>query len=182
MNRFKTKLVGFGIAAGLLALPLSVGAASAGEYSNHRHFTAEVAGRAQYDPTAHYMMIERSPLEEIAGRDNLDWQTIKFLEDNLWDHDIRAYGAGEADEDRLTAEELQFLEENLWGHGPTAEFQATDDTEIGVYDIDPDRFSEEIFWQDEFEDSAEFAILVEPDNYYPSPDDVPQLRAGELNY
>lgn len=152
MNRFKTRLVGFGIAIGLLALPLMAGAESDGKYSSHRYFTQEVVETMQYEPTADYAMLERSRLEDIAGRDNLDWQTIQFLEDNLWDHDILAQPVGDADE-----------------------------TGIGVYGIDMGFFSNEIPWQDKFEDVAEFAA-DEAENLYPEADDVPQLEAGVLTY
>ncbi|MEZ4522412.1 MAG: hypothetical protein R3A46_12325 [Thermomicrobiales bacterium] len=175
MNRLKHTLAGFGLALGLVALPLSAGADGlTGKHANHRSFTPEVIETMQYEPTAGYAMLDRTPLEEIAGRDNLDGKTIQFLEDNLWDHDIVAQPAG------TIASNVGFYAED-----PPLEDDWIDpyfNQKTGVDVIDLDMFSDEILWQDEFEDVAHFAILDQCENYYPSPDDVLQLRAGELNY
>ncbi|CAN5820762.1 hypothetical protein BH23CHL2_BH23CHL2_26890 [soil metagenome] len=154
---------------------------------------------------------DRTDLERIAGRKNLDQATIQFLEDNIWDletsagfarvdpeflseeelwflednlwnYEINAEPEGKVEPVvRLTEEELQYLEENIWGYNPEAQFQQTDDTRIGVYDIDPDMFSEEILWQDAFDSTATFEGDRD-DDVYPYPHEIPGLRAGELNY
>ena len=120
--------------------------------------------------------------------------TIEFLEENvgnLWDYpDLMAeYGingeptAGYAETDvPLDWHRIRFLEENLWDYDDMAESQGgLDRVGLGAPALDLDSFSEEIFWQDEVKDTAQFA-QSEPDNFFPESDDVPQLHAGEVNY
>lgn len=256
MNRIKKTLVGLGLAAGLLALPLGAGAqtleALKAEYASHRFFVSEEEiWRTNGVDTAHYAMLEISDLERIAGRTHLDQAMIQFLEENTRDYEGMARGVGDSDdmtdleriagrtnldqatiqflEDniwdyettarfatvdpeflseeefwfleenlwdyeiiaepegkvepviRLTEEELQFLEENIWGYNLDAQFQQIGDTKIGVYDVDPDMFSEEIFWQDAFDSAATFEGDRD-DDVYPYPHEIPGFRAGELDY
>jgi hypothetical protein len=133
---------------------------------------------------AEYMMIVRSRLEEIAGRDNLDWATITFLEDNLWDHDITATAAGDqgATGPGVYALDLDlFSEEIFWQDEPeqVARFVGDEDNTGGIY-IDPGYYSNEVLGQDH-EGTAEFAE-TDAENLFPEADDVPQLHAGELTY
>jgi hypothetical protein len=104
------------------------------------------------EPSAGYGQVDMTDLERIAGHRYLDSETIRFLENNLWDHDIIAQPEGDVDE-----------------------------SGIGIYAIDPDAFSEEILWQDRFEDVAIFA-QAEAENLFPEADDVTQLHAGVLTY
>ena len=117
------------------------------------------------EATADYAMLERTELERIAGRDNLDWQTINFLEENLWDYGPASGGANEADPETLSDEELILLSTHL---------------REGVQAVDLDLFSEEIPWQDRIVSIARFAGQ-QTAGIYPHPDDVPQIRNGELN-
>ena len=173
MTSFRMKLIGTGLAIGLLVIPVAAGAEAAVGHTNHRIFTQEAIERMQYEPTAGYMMLERSPLEEIAGRDNLDWETIVFLEENLWDYDYRAEVAS-VDPDLMSEEELWFWEQNTWDYEDSAEPAGeSDGTRTGVFAIDPDAYSEEIFWQDQFEPAARFVgdadntggIYIDPGYY-----------------
>jgi hypothetical protein len=232
MIRIKKTLVGLGLAAGLLALPLGAGAQTLEvlkvEYASHRFFVSEEEiWRANGVEIADYAMLEVSDLERIAGRTHLDQATIQFLEDNIWEYDGLARFEGGVDPATgLTDEELQTL-----GGSPSnndvadqeelpveaawfRDFEA--EVNSGVYAVDPDMFSEEIYWQDRVEPAARFVgredatsggvygidigfydneapwqgtpdpiarpAETQPSGIFPHPDDVPQLRAGELNY
>jgi hypothetical protein len=197
MTHITTRLaaLGLGLALGLPALPLVAGAESTATfpsaYANHRfYFSEEMVWLTLDEATAEYAMLEVSELERIAGRTKLDAETIKFLEDNLWERDLNAQPAGEADEmtpleriagrRHLDTETIQFLEDNLWEYDAIAAFAGeaspndvpeealwfaedeaqnptVGDTGIGVYDVDPDDYSNEIPWQDLVEPYAGFA-------------------------
>lgn len=94
MNHLKTKLAGIGLAFSMVLVPVNTGAEAP---ANHRISTQEMAGQAAYEPHAGYMPLDRTPLERIAGRDNLDSETIRFLENNLWDYDFLGYAVGGPD-------------------------------------------------------------------------------------
>ncbi|MEZ4571355.1 MAG: hypothetical protein R2849_13715 [Thermomicrobiales bacterium] len=127
----------------------------------------------QYEPTP-AAMLDRTPLEEIATGTTWTGRRSQFLEDNLW------ITTSSPNQPGRIASNVGFYAED-----PPLEDDWIDpyfNQKTGVDVIDLDMFSDEILWQDEFEDVAHFAILDQCENYYPSPDDVLQLRAGELNY
>ena len=265
MIRIRKTLVGLGLAAGLLALPLGAGAQTLEvlktEYASHRFFVSEEeVWRANGIEIADYAMLDVSDLERIAGRTHLDQETVKFLEDNIWEYDSLADFEGGVDPATgLTDEELQTLGGSP-SHNDVADHDdlstearwfrdAEAEADTGVHAVDPDLFSDEIPWQDATEPVARFAgdadntggvyidpgyfsneILgqdrvepvarfagdedktrggvygidigfydneapwqgnpdpiarpaqTQPSGIFPHPDDVPQLRAGELNY
>lgn len=80
MTSFRRILLGFGMALLLLAIPFAVGAEGK---ETHRIFFSE-DDTARNGEVAKYAMIQLSDLETIAGRQNLDSETIQFLEANLW--------------------------------------------------------------------------------------------------
>jgi hypothetical protein len=88
-------------------------------------------------------------LERIAGRRHLDSETIQFLEDNLWEYDLVAEYAEASPND--------VPEEALWFDEYEAARRDNDDDALGVYDVDPNDFSEGIPWQDRGVPYAGFA-------------------------
>lgn len=134
MHHFTTKLAGIALALGLLAIPLGAGARTtdvlASDYAHHRYFFSEEGvWRTGDEPVAQFAMIEMTKLEQIAGRQYLDRETILFLEENTWDHqEPRATPRGGLDTRKpiLDRETILFLEDNIWDFGGTAEFAGFD--------------------------------------------------------
>jgi len=127
MTSIKTRLAGIGLALGLLALPLGGAAASVGDlqakYGHHRYFfSEEVVWQVADGPVARYAMLEPTTLEAIAGRQHLDMNTIKFLEDNVWEREPLARPHGKADvvPQLLDQETILFIEGNFWDYPPMA--------------------------------------------------------------
>lgn len=137
MTYINTRLAGFALALGLLALPLAAAASVDDlriEYAHHRYFFSEEGvGRLADEPTAEYAMLEMTALEEVAGRQHLDMSTIKFLEENTWDRVpvARPQGTSKAVPKLLDQETIRFLEGNFWDYQPMASF-AVDSVDEGI--------------------------------------------------
>jgi hypothetical protein len=126
MTHIRSKFAGIALGLGLtlsaIALPSLAGAAT------DDVFTVQPA---QNEGVAVYAMVELTDLEQIAGRDNLDAETIRFLEQNLWFLNSNAeYAAAEltdleriAGRRNLDTETLKFLESNLWDYEFHAKYQ-----------------------------------------------------------
>ena len=207
MKQLKTRLAAFGFALILVGIPV-LGQANEGT-TDGMFIDIEdqklVAEKLHYlwNPEAVYALTRTPPEDNFENVIALqpetqvaDVETVAFLEKNvvnLWAHpDLLAeYGIkgepvadfAEVEMTGLDWHRIRFLEENIWDYDvqdePGVEIEKTG---VGAPALDLDLFSDEIPWQDDLqEENARFA-QTEPDNFYPEADDVPQLRAGQVDY
>jgi hypothetical protein len=112
------------------------------------HFLEDNLWERDFNATFEGVPDDMTELERIAGRRNLDTETIQFLEDNLWEYEFNAEFAGEPSPNDVSEEAFWFYE---------YEAALLEDDELGVYDLDPNNYSEELLWQDLVEPYAGFA-------------------------
>lgn len=90
MTHFTRTLIAAAVGLVLLALPIVAGAK--GTEGNRSASSEDDA--AQTYVVADYGMVELTTIEEIANGQVLDMQTIRFLEDNIWELEDSAEFAG----------------------------------------------------------------------------------------
>ena len=166
MTQITSRLAAFGLALILIGIPVP-GQANEGAMDDT---FIDIEDQKLVAEKLHYLW----NTEAVYGQSQASERSADFVR------------AGTAFADEAT---IEFLEENvvnLWDHPELmAEYGINGEPTAGYAEKDllldwhRIRFLEENLW--DYDGVAQFA-QTEPDNFFPESDDVPQLRAGEVNY
>ncbi len=132
MTHLTRIITGFSLTLVFLALPILAGAEDRG--NDRIYFTKHE--NALSSGTASYANVTLTELEEIAGEQFLDIETVRFLEANLWMPEAAAnfanVGAGEQ---VIDLEMMRFLEANLWLPEAAASFAGDSDDYPSIEEV-----------------------------------------------